>query len=869
MNCIERANSAELREGKYENKFVTLPRVRGRIVNGSSQIQQQSMIFPARIEEKLGFTAVREAVKALCISPFGAAAVDKMEFSTDYKQVVRELGCVSEMKRILESDDPLPIEQHNDSARLVLSIQTARSYLPPRDLLSVRTMLMVAVDVSRYFERYRTEIDENGNSVSTPFPNLDMEALKLRSFPGLISAIDGVLDKYGNVKDNASPNLAEIRSALRSTAGTVNSIMRRVLSRAIADGLVEHDASPSLRDGRLVLPVAPMNKRRISGIVHDESASGKTIFIEPAEVVEANNRIRELEMDERREILNIMMKIADEIRPNIRQIVESSAILSRFDFIRAKALYAIQTGGNLPTVSESTDLEWYHACHPVLKLALERQQKEIVPLDITLTANERLLIISGPNAGGKSVCLKTVGILQYMLQSGMLPPVYENSRFGIFEDIFVDIGDDQSIEDDLSTYSSHLRNMKEMLRQGRETSLALIDEFGGGTEPQIGGAIAQAILGEFNAKKMWGVITTHYQNLKQFADETEGLVNGSMLYDRHLMQPMFKLSIGNPGSSFAIEIARKIGLPSKIIETAAEIVGSEYINLDKYLLDITRDKRYWENKRTAIKQKEKKLEALLEKYESDADTLRQSRRAIIEDARREAERIIADSNASIERTIHDIKRAQAEKEKTIEARRRLKEERQRLAGEQKQGEKSHPLLDKAPKKRGKKSSATPSGVTVKMAPIEAGLHVRLDGVGSVGTVVEVQGTKAVVTFGMLKTTVETKRLVPTIAKPDSGRRKSTFLTTATTDSIRERQLKFKQEIDVRGMRVDEAIQAITYFIDDALQFEISRVRILHGTGTGALRQSIRQYLSSVPGVSNYSDEDVRLGGAGITVVSLS
>ncbi|MCH5345765.1 MAG: Smr/MutS family protein [Muribaculaceae bacterium] len=821
------------------------------------------MIYPDRIEEKLGFSPVRASLTARCLSALGAGLVEQMAFMTAHASVSRALEATAEMKAILESDDTLPIEQLRDATPLLNAIRPEGTFMPPADLLTLRSMLAVMADIDRYFARYRS--DEDG---ATPYPVLDSEARLLVPFPALLATIDRVIDRYGNVKDNASPELATIRASLRSTAGTVNSIMRRVLARAVADGLVDHDTTPSVRDGRLVLPVAPMNKRRVNGIVHDESASGKTVFIEPAEVVEANNRIRELEIEERREIARIMMAVAADIRPNISAILDSASVLAFFDFTRAKALYAIETKGALPVVAAGPDLEWYHACHPVLKLSLERQGKEIVPLDITLTPSARLLVISGPNAGGKSVCLKTVGTLQYMLQMGMLPPVHDNSRFGIFDDIFIDIGDDQSIEDDLSTYSSHLRNMKLMLRQGRGTSLVLIDEFGGGTEPQIGGAIAQAILGQFNELKMWGVITTHYQNLKHFAEDTEGLINGSMLYDRHLMQPMFKLSIGNPGSSFAVEIARKIGLPEAIISRAEEIVGSDYINLDRYLLDIARDKRYWENKRNSIRLKEKKVDQALEKYQTEADTLRRDRRAIIDEARREAESIIARSNATVERTIHDIRRHQADKEKTLEARRRLNEEKERLAAEAgKETASGNALLDKAPRAK-KKKNAPSSAISVKKAPIEPGLHVRLDGQGTVGTVVEVNGNKAVVTFGMLKTTVETARLVPTIAKPQTGAKKASFLSAQTTDSMRDRQLSFKQQIDVRGMRVDEAIQAITYFIDDALQFETPRVRILHGTGTGALRQSIRQYLASVPGVKSYADEDVRLGGAGITVVNL-
>ena len=618
-----------------------------------------------------------------------------------------------------------------------------------------------------------------------------------------------------------------------------------------------------MRDGRLVIPVAPMNKRRINGIVHDESASGKTIYIEPAEIVEANNRIRELQMEERREITRILMSIADDLRPHADDILSSLTIVGEIDFIHAKALFAREIGANLPVLEQEPEIEWYHATHPVLLLSLRRQGKEIVPLDITLSGTNRILIISGPNAGGKSVCLKTVGIVQYMAQCGMLPPLYENSHVGIFDDIFVDIGDDQSIEDDLSTYSSHLRNMKYFLAKGKQSTLILIDEFGAGTEPQIGGAIAQAILKRFNDKHIRGVITTHFQNLKHFAEDTDGLINGSMLYDRHLMQPMFKLSIGNPGSSFAVEIARKIGLPEVIITDAEQIVGSDYINMDKYLLDIARDKQYWENKRMSIRQKEKKIDERLAQYEEDATQLREKRREIINDAKEEARRILEGSNASIERTIHDIKRAQADKEKTLEARKKLQEAKEHLLDD---NGNEHPLLKKAPKSKKEKVKTNRNSDD---RPIAVGDNVKLDGQGTVGEVLEIEGKNATVAFGAIKTRVKTDRLKRTLAQAQSGAKaNASIVSGATSDSQRARQLNFKQEIDVRGMRVDEAVQALTYYIDDAIRFNAGKVRILHGTGTGALRQYLRQYLDTVPGVKSYYDEHVQFGGAGITIVDL-
>ncbi|MCM1093341.1 MAG: Smr/MutS family protein [Lachnospiraceae bacterium] len=813
------------------------------------------MIYPDSFEYKIGFSAFREILKGSCISGLGRERCDSMSFSSDFNVVEDKLNSTFEMMTIINSGEDFPLDGFVDVTALLDTASIAGTFLPASDFMQLRKSLMVIVSLASFFNSKRHE-------EGSEYPCLDKIAVMLQPFPLTVKSIDRVVDMHGEVKDSASPELAEIRHRLAATVNSINSTMRRVMSNAVQAGYIDNDTAPSMRDGRLVIPVAPMNKRKISGIVHDESASGKTVYIEPAEIVEANNRIRELRMEERHEIARILTLLTDELRPHIDDIRQSMEVMGEMDFIRAKARFAIDIDGRLPSVVDVPEMEWFHAVHPGLLLSLRRQGKEVVPLDMTLTPENRILIISGPNAGGKSVCLKTVGVIQYMLQCGLLPPVYENSHFGIFDNIFVDIGDDQSLEDDLSTYSSHLRNMKLFLQRGKSGTLVLIDEFGGGTEPQIGGAIAQAILKRFNEQQIWGVITTHYQNLKQFAEDTPGLINGSMLYDRHLMQPMFKLSIGNPGSSFAVEIARKIGLSEGIISDAEEIVGSDYINMDKYLLDIARDKRYWENKRLAIRQKEKKLETSLARYEDEATQLRESRRAILSEAKEEARKILEGSNAVIERTIHDIKKAQAEKDRTLEARRRLAEEKERLANGK---DSEHPLLKKAPKS---KKAAKPQE-SKNDRPVAVGDNVKLDGQGEPGKVLKIEGKNAIVAFGLLETTVKLDRLKLTIAKPRTGASASVSVGGALSDSQRDKQLNFNREIDLRGMRVDEAIQALTYYIDDAIRFNASTVRILHGTGTGALRQYLRQYLDTVPGVKNYRDEHVQFGGAGITVVDLA
>lgn len=818
------------------------------------------MIYPGSIEKKIGFDAVREYIGRLCSSPLGIARCEDMAFSVDFRTVHRLLHQVSEMLAVMDSDTGFDLGGIHDRRQLLQSLRVPGSFPAETELTGLRASLSAMADIASFFAKNR---QDDGDRISTPYPELDALARDLYSFPAVAAAIDRIIDRHGEIKDSASPELSEIRRSMSACAGSINSAMRRVIARAVKDGFLEGDVTPSVRDGRLVIPVAPMYKRKINGIVHDESASGKTFFIEPAEVVEANNRMRELGIEERREIVRILTALADVIRPEIDSLLGGFELLGEFDFIYAKAKYARITGGILPHLCENMELEWYHACHPVLKLSLERQSKEIIPLDITLGENKRILVISGPNAGGKSVTLKTVGIVQYMAQCGVLPPVYENSHMGMFESIFIDIGDDQSIEDDLSTYSSHLRNMKFFLGNGNGRTLILIDEFGGGTEPQIGGAIAQAVLKEFNEKKMWGVITTHYHNLKQFAEETTGLVNGSMLYDRQKMQPLYRLAIGQAGSSFALEIARKTGLPEAIIVDAKTIVGSDYVNMDKYLLDIARDRRYWENKRQDIRQKEKRIEDLLARYEEDMETLRGKRREIIAEARDKASRILDESNAAIERTIREIRSTQADKEKTKEARRKLDEERAALRSGT-AGAESHPLLER--KIPAKKKNQQPKQISEER-PLQAGDNVILDGGGTVGTIAEISGNTASVVFGHMKMSVKTARLKRTIRKAESGAKTGTsYISSQTSDSSRERQLAFSNEIDVRGMRADEAVQAVMYYIDDAIQFNSSRVRILHGTGTGALRQYIRRYLDSVGAVKSYHDEDVRFGGPGITVV---
>ena len=637
-------------------------------------------------------------------------------------------------------------------------------------------------------------------------------------------------------------------------------------------------------------------KRKLKGIIHDESSTGKTVFIEPAEVVEVNNHIRELEAEEKREVIRILKDFTDLLRPNIPELVRGYEFLADVEFVRAKAHLAEQIGGVSPQIEKNPLIDWTLAQHPLLALALKKQGKKVVPLEIELNKKQRILVISGPNAGGKSVCLKTVGLLQYMLQCGLAVPMGENSRCGIFKDIFIDIGDEQSIEDDLSTYSSHLLNMKNMMRGCNPHSLLLIDEFGGGTEPTIGGAIAEAVLKRFVKDGAYGVITTHYQNLKHFAEDTPGVVNGAMLYDRHRMEALFQLQIGNPGSSFAVEIARKIGIPEEVIADATEIVGKDYVNADKYLLDITRDKRYWEGKRQTIHSQEKQMESTIERYEKEMVELKEKRKEIILEAKRQAQQILQDSNAIVEKTIREIKEAQAEKEQTRKARQEIDNFRAQLEEEQHHEHdemierKMQQILARRKRKQERKNNngnenerrktknendnfqlSTFNFQLNKDSQLKKGDTVRLKGQTTVGVIEEISGQKASVAFGMVRTRVELSRLQPATPKEkeDHGVQIVSFVSRETQNKVREKHLHFHQEIDVRGMRGEEALQAVTHFIDDATLVGAGQVRILHGTGNGILRQLIRQYLQTVPNVSAAHDEHVQFGGAGITVVELS
>ncbi len=777
------------------------------------------MIYPQNIEQKIDFQVIRDCLKSCCTSSLGKERVDEMLWVNHYKTVQNRLAHLREMMNVL-TDSSLSFPQGDiyDLREALARIRVEGLFMDENELFSLRKML----DYVGQLERFFTLLDRE------KYPLL--ASLPLTSFPNhLIVAIDRIIDRYGKMKDSASPELARIRKDIALSQGSVSRALNSILRQAQAEGLLDKDAAPTMREGRLVLPVPPAYKRKIGGIVHDESATGKTVFIEPQQVVEANNRIRELEGEERRERMRILLEMTEYIRPEISHVLASEEFLADVDFLRAKALFAEDIEAIVPEVHNQPMLDWREARHPILLLNFRKQDRTVVPLSIRLTDN-RILVISGPNAGGKSVCLKTVALLQYMLQCGLAVPMNEASEMGLFENLLLDIGDEQSIEDDLSTYSSHLRNMKHFVRYANGKTLLLIDEFGTGTEPMIGGAIAEAVLTQLNEQKAYGVITTHYSNLKHLAERSKGIINGAMLYDRGQLKPLFQLSIGQAGSSFAVEIARQIGLPEQIIQRATDIVGEEHIDYDRQLQDIARDKRYWENKRQNIRQKEKHLEEKIAHYEEQMAGIKAKKRAIIEEANQQAADLLKKSNATIERTIREIKEAKAEKKATQQARQKVET-----------------LKSKVEEKSTKVSKPSSATSTKKQTSV-------------------------------LRDLSELKILTKNPAKliQETNTPKPKMVSSNVADELRRRKLSFSRELDIRGLRVDEALEVLIAYIDDALMVNAEMVTILHGTGTGALKQVVRDYLSERQktmrklrsGDISFHDGDPDRGGAGITVVEL-
>lgn len=830
------------------------------------------MLIPQEIEAKLRFDKIREAVGDNCLTPIGKSLASGMSFQTDRDTVRKQVGQTSEMTLILASEREFPASEFPDIREALRRIRIDGLYLNEEELGALRTALRLSVDAIDFFE----------SSAEDEFPLLREASWGLSPYPLTIQQIDRILDADGEMRDTASPQLADIRREIKSQQASVMRRLNAILQQAQNAGIVESGASVSIRDGVAAIPVPAANKRRIDGIVVDESATGRTAFVLPAEVAAINSRVRELQNEERREIVRILKEMASNIRPYAPDMIVSIETLGHLDFVRGKALYAKETDSTLPILDDTLGIYLSGARHPLLMAQLASQGKSIVPLNIELEAPQsRILVISGPNAGGKSVCLQTVGLLQFMLQCGMMIPANEGSRMCIFDKLFIDIGDNQSMENDLSTYSSHLLAMKNFVRHADSRTLILIDEFGTGTEPLMGGSIAEAVLAELNRRGAFGVLTTHYTNLKHFASQTEGLVNGAMAFDTQRIEPKFTLHIGQPGSSFAFEIARKIGLPEHILTEAKERMGQENADYDKNLRQINRDKHYWEQKRQSARENDKRLAETLQKYGEMLDGIKAERKAILDKARQQAQELVAETNRRIEATIKEIRESQAEKARTKEARKELEEFRKEV--EKPTDETDSAIEQKMERirqrqRRQREKDKTKSGAPAKQEK-EADLTPKVGDYASVDNdpakvamVLSIKGGEAQVAMGNMTSNIKLSRLrkVSNAAarKPAGGAMGGVDISNVAA-TVREKKMNFSSEIDVRGQRADEALRNVGDFMDEALLCEASQVRILHGKGNGILREQIRKYLKSLPYVAESRDEDVQFGGAGITVVELA
>ncbi len=828
------------------------------------------MIYPENFEYKIGFDKIKELVRKKCLSDLGKRKVDRIKCLHSLESIKTLLQEVHEFKIITEEERDFPLGHFIDVAPTLQKMKIEGNYPEVHEVFDLRKSIDSVRRILNFFQKRKKE----------KYSALHDLCGEVKTYPFVTERINKIITSSGKIKDNASRELVHIRRTISGKKGNVSKKMQSIFQFARSEGIIEKNAGLSIRNGRPVIPVDSGHKRKIRGIIHDESASGRTSFIEPAEVVELNNEIVELEYAEKREIVKILTNLANDLRPYLDDLLNANDFLGTIDFVRAKAVFAIEINAVLPEVKPDCTLNWKNAFHPLLYLLYNKEKKEVVPLDISLNARRRILLISGPNAGGKSVCLQTVGLLQYMLQCGLLVSMDEHSQMGIFDRIFIDIGDEQSIENDLSTYSSHLLNMKYFIRHSDPQTLLLIDEFGTGTEPILGGAIAESILGKLNENKTMGVITTHYGNLKHYASAAEGIDNGAMLFDTQKMKPLFKLEIGQPGSSFAFEIARNIGLSGDIIQTATEKVGEEQVKFDKHLREIIRDKKYWEDKRDRIRKAEKKLQEILGKYSHELESAEKERKNIVNSAKQEAEELLAQANKRIEKTIREIKENMAEKEKTRKSREELAIFREKYivtdeknqssisskiqkikSEEKKVKERRKHFGQLEPVKKGTKEILDPT--------IRNGDYVLMKGQDVPGEVMEIKRNQAKVRFGQVTTKVHTDKLEK-IAKQLYDRLTRLPLERGDYEDwdISGKKLYFKSEIDVRGQRAEEALRNVTRLLDEAIMVEAKQVRILHGKGDGILRQVIREYLNTVDLVRSFRDEHIQLGGAGITVVEL-
>ena len=837
-----------------------------------------------RLEQKIGFDRVRQVISDRCSTSYAAERTATELFSTKPSEIRRRLLLTDEMRLIMMFEDGFPSGGFIDCIDFLKPLERSSSSIDLLSLRKLRTMLDTLRKVTSFFNSVKDEV----------YPNLKKMSAGILSFPEVHRRIDIIIDRYGEVKDTASDELYDIRKSLREKEGAISRRMSAILKRAQEEGIVDADAGVSIRDGKMLIPVSAANKKRIAGFIYDESASGKTAFIEPAEVVELDNQIKELQFSEQREILRILLEFTEFMRPYIPELLDAAHYLGEIDFLMAKAQIALDFIAGMPIISENGEMNLRKARHPLLERTLKKEKKEIVPLTASLTPQKHILLISGPNAGGKSVCLKTVGLLQYMFQWGMLIPTSETSEMLIFDRIMVDIGDDQSIDNDLSTYSSFLVNMKDMLAKADSRTLVLIDEFGSGTEPAAGGAIAEAILSELDKRGAYGIITTHYTNLKLYASADTGVMNGAMMFDVKNIAPMFKLEMGLPGNSFAFELARKMGLPENIIKDAENRAGEEFVGIERNLRKIARNRKALDEKLERIKHTDKTLENITDRYQKELQQIRSLKKEILDQAKKEAEEIIKGANRQVENTIRTIKESQAEKESTQEARRGLQDFMSILAAmkEQEQKEKEDYIEKKirqldARKERQKQRKAQRADEreqqelmeqqaeqqrqeAFRNAPLKVGEKVRVKENGMVGEVVKVSAKAIVVIIGNISSKMPLDKVERITSNEFKSAIKETTRPVSTVkidSSINERKLNFSTEIDIRGARLNDAVETVTRYVDDAIMLGVSTVRIIHGKGTGVLRDELQKLIRTIPGVATVRDEHIQFGGTGVTIVT--
>ena len=837
------------------------------------------------LEEKIGFDKVREKISAKCATGYASRKVASEQISRDGDEIMFRLRLTDEMRLICLFEDSFPAGGYIDTRDFLLPLQAENTTIDLPSMRLLRTSLDTLRRILAFFKDCKDDL----------YPALRKISADIMWYPEPGRRIDAIIDRAGEVRDTASPELGEIRRSLRSKEGQVSRRINSILGSAKGEGLVDGDAEVVVRDGRVLIPVSASNKKKLPGIVYDESASGKTAFIEPYEIIELGNQIRELQFDEQREIARILFEFTEFLRPFLSSLVDASDYIGEIDFIRAKALVALDMIAGMPILSDNGELKLRRARHPLLEASLRREKKEIVLLTLSLTRDRHILLVSGPNAGGKSVCLKTVGLLQYMFQWGMLIPTSEVSEMMIFDSIFIDIGDDQSLENDLSTYSSHLKNMREILLHASSSSLVLIDEFGSGTEPAAGGAIAEAVLARLDEMGAYGVITTHYTNLKLYADNSTGVVNGAMQFDGAAIKPLFKLEQGMPGNSFAFELARKMGLPADIVKDAEERAGNEFVSIERNLRKIARNRRVLDEKIARIKTTDRTLESLTDRYQKELEDIKALKKKMLDEARAEASEIIRQANSQVERTIREIREAQADRDKTMLARTALSQVKEDLQKEKRSvndeaiERKMRQIVERKERERQRKVnrgeiSGTPSGAGADRAgetgttagrsgsstALELGDKVRLKDNGMVGEVVQISSKYVSVSIGSIISKMAPGKIEKISNQQYKEKSRNTFRPVVHYDSesISRRKLEFRPTIDIRGERLNDALEIVLHFIDDATMVGVGQVKILHGKGNGVLREEIRKYLKTVPAVRSFRDEAVQQGGAGITVVEM-